>query len=56
MDPDVTLAEIRELIAQDYRSELARDDVCALIERVEALDNWLKRGGFLPKVWQTRRA
>ncbi|GAA4201683.1 hypothetical protein [Actinocatenispora rupis] len=55
MDPDQTLREIRELLDDDRRAPLARDDVGALLDRIEALDRWLSRGGFLPRAWQAPR-
>jgi hypothetical protein len=55
-NPDETLAEIRDLSAQDHRSELARDDVGALLDRVEALDEWLSTGGALPAAWSVRQS
>lgn len=54
MDPDECLKEIRKLtmligVATDpndfvgYAADLA--------EHVEALDEWIANGGFLPKAW-----
>lgn len=48
MDPDTCLAEIRELVAQS----LTEDDDTRLAEHVQALDEWLSRGGFLPAPWR----
>lgn len=46
MDPDATLAEMREAYATgDYER-------CA--ELADALDQWISRGGFLPREWGTR--
>jgi hypothetical protein len=54
MDPNAALERLRELIAinvraetDSFKSELA-DDIC---EVLEGLDQWLSRGGFLPKAW-----
>lgn len=57
MDPDVTLADIRALCADmpDSETTSAADmgaHLAALIDSVEALDEWLSRGGFLPAAWQ----
>lgn len=52
LDPDETLTEIRELIVQDEGSELARDDVGTLIDRVAKLDQWLSNGGPRPTEWR----
>lgn len=48
MDPDKCLADIRYLVEQ-----LPADDgaASALAERVQALDEWISRGGFLPDAW-----
>ena len=66
MDPDTTLAEIRSVLARlaEIRSVLAPvgatddgsvDDLLGLAERVEALDDWVSKGGFLPTDWNARR-
>lgn len=59
MDPNAALAEIRELLAQDRRQldagGLHRDDAATLMERLEALDEWLSKGGFLPADWGQHR-
>jgi hypothetical protein len=31
------------------------EDAAALAERVQALDEWLKKGGFLPTAWSGKR-
>ncbi len=54
MDPDKCLAEIRELIA-GFQEEISTDEVEELNEKFEALDTWLKNGGFLPRDWQANR-
>lgn len=50
MDPNATLAEIRELIETEntLKDGQYTDDI---IERFEALDEWLSKGGFLPADW-----
>ena len=60
MDPDETLRIIRALAAQipveenDYRSQgVYRQHVRDLCEHVEALDTWLRGGGFPPADWMT---
>lgn len=58
MDPNETLAQLRNYrwrvqmaldvgTTPDDLEELAR----ALAERVDALDEWLRHGGFLPDAW-----
>jgi len=56
MDPDATLRGIREL-SKDVRrmvdmGYMPDDHVAnALVERVEALDEWLVNGGIVPSAW-----
>lgn len=59
MDPNATLAEmvgLAELIQKDYEDEdgngVDQDDANRLAELVEALNNWIRNGGFLPTAWQ----
>jgi hypothetical protein len=55
MDPTANLKEIRETVAAIMRYDDSADpDVIRLCELVESLDDWLARGGFLPKQWQTK--
>jgi len=55
MDPDACLKEIRELLVEinkpqnDAKHE--RWLSAELAERVEAMDEWLSRKGFLPAAW-----
>lgn len=53
MDPDVALARLREA-ATAILAEPARHsaEAVTLAERVEAMDDWLRRGGFRPADWQ----
>lgn len=58
MDPDVALAEIGDLADEilsttdhDVHARLAP----RLAERVQDLDAWLSRGGFLPTGWAAKR-
>jgi hypothetical protein len=55
MDPDATLAQIREAIqrgnaARDF-TEAAALEYGRAAELFGALDEWLKRGGFKPRDW-----
>jgi hypothetical protein len=53
MDPDATLAKIRELATKIVNAdELGPDDVFNLASYVEDMDTWLSKGGFLPLAWQ----
>jgi len=61
MDPDANLKEQLQLAAAledvDYdqldenSKEAAISDACRLAELVLALDEWISKGGFLPKLW-----
>lgn len=53
MDPDECLKQIRELVqklAVEYRQN-AGTYAIELAEKVDALDQWLKNGGFPPADW-----
>lgn len=60
MDPNTTLAAIRELLVHIddpdscYPEDLATQ-LNELIEHVDALDNWLAHGGYLPAAWNQTR-
>jgi hypothetical protein len=62
MDPDTCLAGIRDRI-HDITARFdtgalwseSAEDIALLIEHVEALDDWLCRGGFLPREWNYYR-
>jgi hypothetical protein len=49
MDPDQLLESIREQFGESGDMEM-------LSELFEAMDEWLKRGGFLPKDWAKVRS
>ena len=58
MDPNATLDQIREYIdvfnrARDKNRIIAQETMHDFTERVEALDNWIAKGGFLPGLWIT---
>jgi hypothetical protein len=54
VDPNATLADIRETVAKTYREGGATlDDTSHLFDLVESIDNWLSKGGFLPDAWAT---
>lgn len=60
MDPDATLADVRDAIADVRRAAAADvivphriyDAACCLAEAADVLDVWLTTGGFLPADWQ----
>lgn len=47
MDPNATLQEIRELVGNNGGNDVGR-----LVELIDALDEWLTNGGFLPSDWK----
>lgn len=53
MDPDTALETIRALV-KGYQDEegITGRDVTTLVETVAGLDEWLTKGGFLPKDWK----
>lgn len=51
MDPNANLAEIRKILAKsDEETSILEYE--RLAELMEALDNWLSQGGFLPEAWK----
>ncbi len=54
MDPDANLKEQLELAVrlQESWEEMDAFAVHRLCELVLALDEWIKRGGFLPQTWR----
>lgn len=58
MDPNETLSELREVVELHHKDELIEEghtlDYVPLdyvLERIEALDEWLIKGGALPDSW-----
>lgn len=47
MDPDAALKRIRELINDGDSADVM------LIDAFQGLDEWLCKGGFLPKEWRS---
>lgn len=57
MDPNATLERLRELVAENAAAETdahKADLADAFAELVEALDNWICCGGFIPLAWTNR--
>lgn len=50
MDPNATLAQIRHMVKEGSFCE----DFAEIAELIEALDEWLSKGGYLPAEWQGR--
>jgi len=58
MDPNATLAELRKYAAAGIPADTRRVQLQALdrmCELVQALDEWLTKGGFLPTDWSAKR-
>ena len=51
MDPNETLAMIRELVRAGHAGKWSGTDARELVDLTQALDDWLTRGGFLPDAW-----
>ena len=49
MDPDTTLAAIREVVK--VANQTGNEDLILLADLVAALDHWLSTGGFPPRDW-----
>jgi len=59
MDPDANLAELRREITEYIRIADVADrqfdegpDADRIVELVQALDEWISKGGFLPVAWR----
>ena len=57
MDPNITLQEILKLakLILDDGEDINVDDVYCLAELIDALDEWLSNGGFLPVKWERKQ-
>lgn len=57
MDPNANLDEqraiVRALLDADELDSEALNDALRLAELMQALDDWIAGGGFLPRAWQT---
>jgi hypothetical protein len=51
MDPDTALDRMRAAAARILDREVVDQDADDLAEAFEALDGWLRAGGFLPQSW-----
>lgn len=63
MDPDEALVILRAAIEDWKRNKRSGhnyvgtvDAVYVIVEQVENLDEWLSKGGFLPRAWDDRTA
>lgn len=59
MDPNANLKRqleiARLLTGEDTTHDAVEDDVKELGELVCALDEWIRKGGFLPEAWQSAK-
>jgi len=57
MDPNQVLADLMELTARvDSETEpLTSDDAEQMAEKFIALNDWMRKGGFLPTAWAKNR-
>jgi len=53
MDPNAALAQMRIFAALIVDGKGTESEAIELAEAVQALDEWIKRGGFLPAAWQS---
>lgn len=52
MDPDANLDEQLRIVRRVNDGKADTDDAYRLADLVEALDEWIACGGFLPKRWE----
>lgn len=59
MDPDEALKKVREalvLYSRRYKDKgTGLSEADDLADAFESLDDWVSRGGFLPKDWQPKK-
>lgn len=54
MDPNANLQEQLRLSQEILDGKHVEENAERLAELVQALNGWIKRGGFLPQDWQNR--
>lgn len=52
MDPEENLKEQLRISERIQKGEQTTGDAMRLAELVEALDEWIRKGGFLPSPWK----
>jgi hypothetical protein len=55
MDPNAALGAARDYALALIERDIPDDDAIGLAETFQTLDEWLRRGGFLPDDWWLRR-
>jgi hypothetical protein len=56
MDPDKTLRTAQLAARRVLNDGISEEDARQLAEAFDALDTWLRDGGFLPEQWQRNPA
>ena len=51
MDPEETLAELRRIAATYDEPSIEDRDAYRMAELFRGMDEWLSKGGFLPRAW-----
>lgn len=56
MDPNANLLEMRQLATKIWQDDqqTSPEDAVRLAELIISLDDWIRRGGFLPNAWDVR--
>jgi hypothetical protein len=54
MDPNANLEEQRQIAGRFEKAQAVPGDGERLAELVDALDDWLCGGGFLPTAWERK--
>lgn len=56
MDPETSYGRLVELVNKHQEDgPLDEGEVDELISCIDALDSWLKMGGFSPKAWSVKK-
>jgi hypothetical protein len=50
MDPNALLERLREIAAASWSAD--HDALIEFVEGFQNLDEWIRRGGFLPSAWE----
>lgn len=60
MDPNTALTNLRNLVARiehllDADHDVEDSDLSELVDTFYGLDQWISKGGFLPRAWDVSR-
>ncbi len=53
MDPNATLARLREISQWWNEGDADASDLETAVELFETLDEWLSKGGYVPNDWKS---